>query len=31
MNKANIILIPISIAEDGYDALPAYISAHINA
>lgn len=31
MNKANIILIPISIAEDGYNALPAYISAHINA
>jgi 16S rRNA (cytidine1402-2'-O)-methyltransferase len=31
MNKAKVILIPISIAEDGYDALPAYVSAHINA
>ena len=31
MNKAKVILIPISLAEDGYDALPAYVSAHINA
>lgn len=31
MKKARVILIPISIAEDGYDALPAYVSAHINA
>lgn len=31
MSKATVILIPIGIAEDGYDSLPAYISEYINS
>lgn len=31
MIKATVILIPIGIAEDGYDSLPAYISEYINS